>query len=56
MLQELLLYLLLWLGVISLLWRYRRYQEWPYGEEEDRGDTQRRLDEAVARHNRYCTG
>ena len=53
MLQELLLYLLLWLSVISVLWCYRRYQEWRYGEERDRADTQRRLDEAVARHIRY---
>ena len=53
MLQELLLYLLMWLGVISALWCYRRYQEWRYGEDETRADSQRRLDEALARNNRY---
>ena len=53
MLREALLYLLLWVGFGSALWGYRRYQEWRYGEEEDRAETQRRLNEALARHNRY---
>lgn len=53
MLREALLYVLVWMGFVSVLWCYKRYQEWYYGEEEDRADTQRRLNEAVARHNRY---
>ena len=53
MLREALVYLLIWVGFVSVLWCYKRYQEWRYGEEEVRADTQRRLDEALARHNQY---
>ena len=53
LLVELFIYVLLWLAVISVLWCYKRYQEWRYGEEADKVDTQRRLDEALARVNRY---
>ena len=38
MLREALLYLLVWVGFGSVLWCYRRYQEWRYGEEADRAD------------------
>ena len=53
MLREALLNLLLWVGFVSVLWCYKRYQEWRYGEEETRADTQRRLDVALARNNSY---
>ena len=47
MLREALLYLLIWVGFGSVLWCYRRYQEWRYGEEEDRAETQRALERGV---------
>ena len=53
MLREALLYVVVWMGFVCLLWCHKRYLEWRDGEGAVKTDTQRRLNEAVARHNRY---
>jgi hypothetical protein len=53
MVRELALTALAWMALISGLWLWVRYLEWRDGEEAVKVDTQKRLDEAVARHNRY---
>jgi len=53
MLREVALSVLVLMGFVSAAWCYRCYLEWRDGEEAVRADTQRRLNEAVARHNHY---
>jgi hypothetical protein len=53
MFRELVLSALALMALVSGLWLWVRYLEWRDGEAAVKADIQKRLDEAVARHNRY---